>query len=615
MKWKLKTKLRLAIFGPVLVAVLAYSWVYVSLLTRQKFEASFDLGQYVTREIFHQADQTVKEAWSRQAELAPGDADSVRALARQALADNLALDALLESSIGYSYTISDAAIVDEDGRVLAHSESDKIGQRAPDRQPFQPLLAAGVLRQLAVAYGPREIYEISMDLGLSKIHFGSVRVGISTLYLRGELTPDLDRALMIVLLAVVLATVLAWLASSFLLRPLQNISLSLERMTLGQFDALPRPERQDEFGAVTTKLHLLGQQFRDAKESLAQVLHGLEEALLLFSRDGRVILASDAVKHFLGVEPADLLGRTVKEVFAADSPLSRAVLPALQQHRPVQRQEVQLQEIPPRRVVVNVQLIPDVSPEATGEPLASLVSLRDAESVRRLESEIEMSRRLAAISRLTRGVTHEVKNPLAAMTYHLEAMKAKLGRGNVSGVEKNLETIASEIYRLNRVVDTFLDFTRPVKLALQETELNGLVEEVVRLAEAEAGPRRVRIVFDPNGLSPHVRVDRDLIKQAILNIVLNGCQAMPHGGRLSITEQVHDEEVELSVVDQGPGIAPEHRERIFDLYFTTREKGSGIGLPLAFRAFQLHNGTIDFETEVGQGTTFRLRLPLVEKLT
>ncbi len=407
----------------------------------------------------------------------------------------------------------------------------------------------------------------------------------------------------------VLAVVLALTASSLLLRPLENLSLSLERITQGQFDALPRPDRHDEFGAVTSKLYVLGQQFRGAKESLAQVLHSLEEALLLFTHEGRVILASDAVKNFLGVAPSELLGRTVEEVFAGDSPLSRLVLPAVRRRDPIQRQEVELEKNPPRRVVVNLQFIPDVSSETAGENQAALVSLRDAESVRLLESQIEM----ASISRLTRGVAHEVKNPLAAITYHLEAMKSKLTRGNVPGVEKNLETIVSEIHRLNRVVDTFLDFSRPVKLALKETELNPLVEEVVRLAEATAGPRHVRIVFDPNGRSPRVRVDRDLIKQAIFNVVLNACQAMPKGGLLSIKEQVEDSQVELSVSDEGPGIAPEHRERIFDLYFTTRERGTGIGLPLAFRAFQLHNGSIAFETEVGRGTTFRLRLPLAER--
>lgn len=622
MAWSLKTKLRLSIFGLVLAVVLAYSWVYLSLLTRREYEASFDLGQYVTREVSHQARQALERTLSQETSWrASSDPQALRRIARQVTAANPQLTLLLESSVGYSYTIFDAAIVDEDNLNVAHSDSTKVGQRAPGRYSFEPLLSAGVLRQLRVAYGPARVYEISLPLVLDQVSFGEVRVGISTHYVERALTPELRSAFTVVLLAIGLAMVLAGFATGYLLRPLQSISTSLDLMTRGQFDSLPRLERQDEFGAVTSKLNLLGQQFRDAKENLAQVLRSLEEAILLFTRDDRAILANDAVTEFLGVAPAELLGRTVEEVFAADSPISRAALPAFRQRRPIERQEVELPKgapgapTAPRRVLLSVQFIPDIGGGSDAGHLAALVILRDVESVRRLESQIELSHRLAAIGRLTSGVAHEVKNPLNAIVLHLEALKAKLARGPAEGVGEHLEIIGREIYRLDRVVKTFLDFTRPVELALCETELNPLVEEVVRLAEAEAAPRRVRIVFEHNGLRPRVRVDRDLVKQAVLNVVLNGCQAMPQGGLLSITETVQDDQVELRIADQGTGIRPEICDKIFDLYFTTREKGSGIGLPMAFRVFQLHNGSIEFESEVDRGTVFRLRLPLAERQT
>jgi len=373
------------------------------------------------------------------------------------------------------------------------------------------------------------------------------------------------------------------------------------------------PRRPDEFGEVASKLTLLGQQFRDVRENMAQLLHGLEEALMLFTRDGRAILASDKVQEFLNLGPSDILGRQVEDVFASQPALAVMVSQAIHQGLPFLRREVVLDGT--RRVAISVQFISGLAPDdgtsesPPGTAGAALVSLRDAESVRRLESQIEMSNRLAAIGRLTSGVAHEVRNPLNAIILHLDALKSKL-KTPEPAIADHLAIIAREIYRLDRVVRTFLDFTRPVRLNLQETDLNGLVREVVGLATAEADPRKVHVVFDPDGIRPTVRVDRDLIKQAILNVVLNGCQAMPEGGELSVTERITGSAVEIAVSDQGPGIAADIQDKVFDLYFTTREKGSGMGLPMAFRAFQLHNGTVEFHNRKEGGTVFQMRLPL-----
>jgi signal transduction histidine kinase len=341
--------------------------------------------------------------------------------------------------------------------------------------------------------------------------------------------------------------------------------------------------------------------------------------LLLFTRGGRAILASGRVEEFFGKTAAEILGRPASEVFGPGE-VADTVRVALEAGRDFPPQEAELRG---RRITLEVHFISSLTnpgDRRRQDPVA-LVRLRDVESVRNLESQLQVSNRLAAISRLTSGVAHEVKNPLNAMVLHLEALKSKLARApGAAGVselrdslQEHIEIIAREAYRLDRVVKTFLDFARPVELNLRETDLNELVREVVSLAETEAVSRNIRVVFDPNGATPRVRVDRDLIKQALLNVVLNGCQAMPHGGTLTITGETQGGEIELAVADEGPGIAAEIRDKVFNLYFTTREKGSGIGLPLAFRAFQLHNGTIAFDNRAEGGAVFRMRLPLAEE--
>jgi signal transduction histidine kinase len=161
------------------------------------------------------------------------------------------------------------------------------------------------------------------------------------------------------------------------------------------------------------------------------------------------------------------------------------------------------------------------------------------------------------------------------------------------------------------VVQTLVDFTRPVELKLTETDLRRIIEDVVALASPEAELRGIRIDRSTPVFLP-VKADVDLMKQALLNVVLNGVQAMPEGGALTITAHRNENYAEIDVHDEGHGIPPAVRDKIFNLYFTTKEKGTGIGLAMTYRVMQLHNGSVAFESPQNQGTTFQLRLPLLD---
>jgi signal transduction histidine kinase len=294
----------------------------------------------------------------------------------------------------------------------------------------------------------------------------------------------------------------------------------------------------------------------------------------------------------------------VDEVFSYESVLGRAVRDAFRGHHPIEQHEIATDG--GRRISLALDFI-----EERGEGIGALLTMRDAESVQRLENEIELSRRLAAIGRLTSGVAHEVKNPINSIVIHLEVLKEKLQEMD-PGARRHMDVISSEIQRLDRVVQTLVDFTRPVELRLTEMDLRRVIEDVAMLAGPEAQRQGVSIgrILPEEPLS--VRIDPDLVKQAVLNVVLNGIQAMPNGGTLTLGASRQDGIVSLSVQDEGAGIPPEVRDKIFNLYFTTKKKGSGIGLAMTYRVLQLHNGSVDFESRNGYGTTFWLRLPAVE---
>jgi signal transduction histidine kinase len=210
-------------------------------------------------------------------------------------------------------------------------------------------------------------------------------------------------------------------------------------------------------------------------------------------------------------------------------------------------------------------------------------------------------------------VAHEVKNPLNSMRLWLENLKISLPEGDELP-QQAVRVLDSEIDRLDTVVKRFLDFTRPPDMHQEETNLKELLEEVLAVEQPQIDKANVKAVTRFNADVPPVMVDRQLLKQALMNLLVNAVDAMPGGGRLSVSMERRREMAGIEIEDTGRGIAPENIPRIYQLFFTTKPGGSGIGLASAFRTVQLLNGSIDFKTEVGHGTTFRIELPLARQI-
>jgi signal transduction histidine kinase len=182
-----------------------------------------------------------------------------------------------------------------------------------------------------------------------------------------------------------------------------------------------------------------------------------------------------------------------------------------------------------------------------------------------------------------------------------------------------MDVISSEILRLDRVVKTFLDFTKPVELHVTDTTLQSLVQDIADLARPQALASGIELTVRQSDEPTTVTVDPDLLKQAILNVVVNAIEAMSQSGKpdgvLCVESSVRGNAAEIRVADTGPGIPQELREKIYNLYFTTKSNGSGIGLAMTFQIVQLHDGTIEVATETGKGTTFIIRLPIAVALS
>jgi signal transduction histidine kinase len=604
-----KTIIVLVITLMVTVMVASFSYLYISQILRLRINYANETATNLTHQLAYAVANAVPDFTSTSVDT------SNSAAMRRAFADyvpsDVALNNLLQSYTGDWRFIYDVTIVDVSGKALLHTNASMVGKVIARRPDFQRVVSARFFDQFRLVFTSAEVYDVSYPLEFAGEPFGAIHIGVQTVFLKSEVQARLIKAAYISIALIFGSLFLAAGISNLALGPLKKISLNLDSVSAGDADALSNDEsRHDEYGLVSLKIANLGRQIRDSREifsalkdNVDQLMAKLQDGLMLFARDSRVVLVSAPVEGFLGRPRVELLGHTVHEVFDRDSLLGAALLDAFERRRPLSQRE--FDAAGGKRVQVSLDFVQEKNSQ-----IGALLIMRDPESVRRIGDEIEMSRRLSASGRLTRGVAHEVKNPINAIVLHLQLLRNKLAEQEPD-TRRHMDIIDSEIRRLDRVVQTLVDFTRPRDLHLEEVDLRRVMEEVAQLAAPDAEQHGVTIERHMPEDRLSIKVDVDLMKQAILNVVLNGVQAMPQGGILTISAQRENNAVVAEVRDQGGGIPQDLRDKIFELYFTTKKDGSGIGLAQTYQVLQWHYGSVDFESTDGTGTIFRFHIPAV----
>ena len=625
---RLKTKLVVAITTLVFLISGTLSLVYVSQLLHAAVQQSFDNSRMVANQVRF-ALQKALEAGLTNLQVDPNNPDQLRYLEAAAVRDDAALQALLDSINRYSLTVYDVNIGDSQARTLLSTNPDNQDKPLPIRPDYQRLLEANPARLMLIVFGRPRVYNVAVPLERNGAPFAMVHVGVRTTLLRAVYAPWLGAAITLMGFALGTALVAAFLLSNVALQPMEEISRQLDYWTStskepGESETTPTAN-EDTAARVSSKIEIIGQRMRNVEEvfsalqgNLDQILGNLQDGILLFTGDGRAVLVSAAARRFLNLDRESLLGLHAREIFDRSTLLGQTLREAFDAGVTLLEEEIRTET--GRRIQASLEFIHD---DHSHQGLGALVTLHDLESVQEIESDLELSRRMAAIGRLTSGVGHEVKNPINAIVVHLELLKTKLGEASPSAI-RHLEVIDAEIHRLDRVVQVLADFSRPVELQLREQDLRDVIGDVLTLAAVELSTRNVTLTSVLPSKPLVANVDADLLKQAMLNVIQNGAQAMPDGGKLVvILEEERDAAVPgdrarpqssksavLRISDEGPGIPEEIRGKIFDLYFTTKSGGSGIGLSMTYRILQLHHGSIEVQSNVNCGTEFLLRIPL-----
>jgi signal transduction histidine kinase len=443
----------------------------------------------------------------------PLSVEETKALWNQIVSEDVQLHQLLVK-MASSGALIDINIAGETGIILASSHDPAVNMPMQRRENFESWGKISWYRRAADLLKRRPDWEITVGLGAgdpNKSVF-TIQVITSSLFLRDALVPQITQLAEVSAGVIGFSLLLTMLATTTALRPVKRIEDSIDRIAQGS-TGIEEPtgsagddRTAKEFRVVQSKLNLLGQQYRGAREDARELRHNVDQLL------------------------------------------------------------------------------------------------------ERMASQLDVATRLSAISRLTGGVAHEIKNPLNAIALRLELLRARLG-GPDHELAADIDVLSKEVLRLDRVVKTFLDFSRPMDVHLQEVDLCVLAREVTDLVTPQARLAKIDVDFSAPSEPALMRGDSDLLKQAILNLVSNAIDAMRNSGRLQVRIEKGDDKLILEVADTGPGIPPELRAKVFQLYFTTKPEGSGIGLAMTYRAVQLHNGTISFKSEAGSGTTFRMEFP------
>jgi len=348
------------------------------------------------------------------------------------------------------------------------------------------------------------------------------------------------------------------------------------------------------------------------KGFLETLFNTIQEGVLVIDADGRISYLNAAASQLLGLDPERSVGEPVtrflrewdwQKIGASDDDDWRKVL------------SHELEVFYPRHAFLSFYIVPLVDDEKSAVTGAAII-LRDVtESRLQTESTIE-SEKLSALTLLAASVAHEIGNPLNSLNIHFQLMERELKSlppDKSQRLRDDLRVARDEIARLDRIINQFLRAVRPTKPDLHRAAVNDVMKETLALLEREIADRDILVEQELGDDLPNILLDRTQLQQAFYNVIKNAIQAMRAGSILRVCTETTDTHIVVSCIDTGHGIAPEQIGRIFEPYYTSKKDGSGLGLMIVQRIVREHGGTIEVESNVDHGTTFRIKLPIHEK--
>ena len=368
----------------------------------------------------------------------------------------------------------------------------------------------------------------------------------------------------------------------------------------------------------SVNLGILVQRLARERKMQETVFNTIQDGVIVIDSDGVVQYANDAALGLIGLKGNDIgVTRLWKMVPDLAKSIDLETVMGEKKSAPVLSREIELNY--PDHRVVRLYMVPIDAQVGHDDSGGYVIVLSDLTEERVSMEERLESERIDSIVRLAAGVAHELGNPLNSLTIHLQLIERKLKKlakqPDAAKLTESLQVCQGEVERLDGIITHFLKAIRPQKLELNELDLLGLVEDVLRVQEAELSNRKLEVKVEVSDDLPIILGDRDQIKQAFFNLIKNAMEAMQPSGSLRILARCDDDYVYLQFVDNGSGISEEDLSKVFQAYYTTKEEGHGLGMMIVERIMREHGGHINIESRKEAGTAITLQFPQQHRRT
>jgi len=474
----------------------------------------------------------------------------------------------------------------------------------------------------------QETAERVLDIGVpvfisgSDQKWGTVRVGLSLERMYSQIRRTQLVLMGIGTVALILGLAGAHVMASRITQPLgqlANATIAAAEGDLNQrLDIRTRDEVEDLANSFNTMVREILDQRVQLEERLDEILElkayndivlaSMTNGLITLDLGSRIVSANGAGESILGLKGKEWQGIDFHDLWPEDSPFVRLLEKCLQSQTPCLNQEISLHtgEGEQRTLMVNTSFLED----ARGGKMGVLVVINDITEVKALEAQMRQSDRLAALGTLSAGLAHEIRNPLSAIKTFVQLLPRKIS--NPAFFDKFQTTVPRELNRINDLIESLLELARPPKFEFAMTSLRGCLSQVEDLYRDKLEEANITLEINEKESLPQLWADREHIVRALSNIVLNGLEAMPEGGKLTVNADELGGRVVLQFTDTGVGMDEATKDKIFNPFFTTKETGTGLGLAMTHKIIQEHGGNIEVDSVVGKGTTFTLTFPGVQ---
>ncbi|MBI4271706.1 MAG: PAS domain S-box protein [Candidatus Rokubacteria bacterium] len=517
-----------------------------------------------------------------------------------------------------------AVVLDADGRIAAHSRrAERVGE-------------------IFTASRNPSLSDFAVPVMVGREQWGTVHVGLSRRRMDAEIFKTRVELGVLTLAILLFGGGVAALVGRRIARPVRELAEGAAAISRGELIQRIEPSTSDEIGRLAAAFnHMAVQLFQqrtaleeahtelrrqfeeliDLKTYADSILASMPSGIVTVDLDGRVVTLNPVAELLTGYFAGEVAGRYCTEVFAHTPEISDLLMETLASRAPIANVPLSLRRRNGSAVPVEFSTTPLKGGE--GKDLGVIAVLRDLTLVRRLESDLRRSDRLAALGSLAAGLAHEIKNPLTSLVTFSRHLERRFD--DVQFRRRFQSVVPRELERINVIVERLLELARPAPLRFALVRPPDLVERAVELYANQIEAKQIEVRRQYARDVPPIQADPEALYRVFVNLVANAIDAMTSGGRLTLRaswadgrdalllprRRSADRGVRVEIEDTGCGIASSAGEQIFHPFYTTRESGTGLGLAIAHKIVQDHGGAISFQSTENRGTTFTVLLPLV----